>query len=260
MSSRAAPSITYTEYDCYVTKGITYGLQDYPPEILTTSVVQGPTPSPPAPSTPPSISSTPASTELPTPSTSNPTPVGAIVGGVVAFFALVVILVLGILYFRRRKSHAPPEAPVAESIPQPSYKDPLYSPSVGSPTSPHHPSGQFTNYEAQQQQPTAYTPPHNQHQHQFQSTELDQRQGLQGTPSPHLSTDDPIGSASLAQLTRGLSEQTLTPGATIVDVEDNANYGVGTGIGRREVREAETVYPFGTRDNRAELAAREGRM
>jgi hypothetical protein len=222
-----------------------YGLQDYPP-WLAIPPSQTSTPSTPHPTLNTSTSATP---DLPA-APPTQTPVGAIVGGVVGSFALIVILVLGILYFRRRTpTPLPADPPIAELAHHPAYKEPPYSP--GSPTSPHYPSGQFTNYDVQQQ-PAAYVPPYS--LQQLQNTGVDQRQGTQGTPSPHLSTDDPLGPSSLAQLTRGLSEQTLTPGATIVDLEDHTNLGMGA----EEVQEVDTVHPFGTRDNRAELATKEG--
>jgi hypothetical protein len=148
MSSRTARSITYTEYDCYKEKGYVFGLRDHPPEPTTISDTSTSTSDGTISSSSPVVATTPTATGSPV-NISETTPVAAIVGGVVASFALVVVLVLGILYFRRRKAHPLPEPPVAETVQYPIYKDPLYSPSVGSPGSPNHPPGPFNNYDVQ---------------------------------------------------------------------------------------------------------------
>ncbi|KAK4450407.1 hypothetical protein QBC34DRAFT_424565 [Podospora aff. communis PSN243] len=136
----------------------------------------------------PSASSRPSDTPTPPPAATNQTPVGAIVGGTVASFALIVILILGILYYRHKKrTAAHTEEPIVTEIAHGSVKELPHSPSPDglSPTrfSQHQP---FQSYDIQvaPQQAVGYASPYEQPQGPVQLE--DARQEPHGTPSPHL--------------------------------------------------------------------------
>lgn len=111
MSSRANREKTYTAVNCYKNLNQeTFYLQDYQPLPVTddTETLDGTESS----TTKYSIPTSPLI--IPSPPPPNSTPVGAIVGGVVGGLAIIVILVLGILFYRQQQRSSP--GPAVEQV------------------------------------------------------------------------------------------------------------------------------------------------
>lgn len=119
---------TFTMLACYAPNaGLTYGLQDDPPGVTTST------------STSPSSSSTSTTTSTPNPTPSSPptqtpdnnnaTPVGAVVGGVVGGVGGIALIVLAAVFYMRRRSRntTNPPPPYNNPQPGPQMSQPQYS-------------------------------------------------------------------------------------------------------------------------------------
>jgi hypothetical protein len=263
MTSKAAPGTSYTEYGCFKPNfGGPYLLQDYPPDSNPT-VIRTSAGSAPAM---PTDSGTPVQS-------SSSSPVGAIVGGVIGGLAVIAMLILGILYLRRR---SPKPVPHEHPHPGPAYhnppysKEPPYSPNEAPPTFP--PQTQFRNVGTQQATapgPPLYDPRYSVTSSQGQGQGPTGSVGAAGpgnTPSPNPSTDAPYSNpASHGGLTRSSQPQTSMAGRPPALTNNDFNLlpasrphaaaaGEGKAVGSPNSAEVEAVNPFGTRDNRAELS------
>lgn len=234
MSSSAAPSVSYTMLDCFKPGyGKTHAMQDYQPLVSASSSPSTPTKTDsPAQSTPPA--SPPTVTTVVT--ETQATPVGPIVGGVIGGLALIVILVLGVFLLRRRKTPPPhEEQQAAAQAYQPTYKESPYSPDGQSPFFPQ--PQQFNGPGMQGATPPLYDPRY---------SAVGQGQASGGSPSPNPSTESPFTNlVSLTSLTHASQPQT-----SMAPLPEDGHL-----PSERPTPEVDAVHPFGTRDNRAELAA-----
>lgn len=146
-SSSADPDRTYTIIDCFSAGfGSTYAMQDYPPDLSTstststsstsTSTTSTTTTAPSTTTTPPGPTST-----TPPPTPDKPTPIGPIVGGVVGGVAVLGLIGLGIVLILRRNRNPPANTTAAHQQQPPSNFPPPQMGQVNPPvaTSPGSP-------------------------------------------------------------------------------------------------------------------------
>jgi len=308
MTSKDSPATSYTMHGCFLPNyGRTLMLQDSPPSISIrggSSTVIGNSP----------VTITVPATPGPTTAVSEPAssspPIGAIVGGVVGGLAVLALLILGIVFMRRRKPQDPATAPTPGPGDDPNGyngfstagagygKESPYSPTEASPTfapqNQYHNGGHLSSMSnsAIAPAPPLYDPRYsvtsshtagNQHAGSFSGAGGVGPMGIGNTPSPNPSTDAPFNSpaGTGGGLTRSSFPQTSMVGQAPALIEGdelfdfpgqpasppqpppgmNIPSGVVGGVGTPSPpgppagsAEVEAIYPFGTKDNRAELS------
>ncbi|KAK0710714.1 hypothetical protein B0H67DRAFT_667586 [Lasiosphaeris hirsuta] len=262
MTSSAAPLTTYTLHGCWLPNyGKTYLMQDFQPTVITSSDMPtstSPSPSPPPPPPPSSAASSPARTTII--EVAGSPPVGAIVGGAVGGLALLILAAFGLFFLRRRKPAPAPHhdsQAAALAYQNDFHKESPYSPTAPSPTSPT----QSVYHSLGLQQPTqtvASVPPLYDPRQSVTSSQgpwWGQPQEPGGTPSPNQSPKPPFPHpASQGRLTRSSQPPThFLAQAPAPGGEDESGYHAPARAAAT-LAEVETVHPFGTRSNRAELA------
>ena len=246
-SSSATPQISYTMYNCFLANyGRSLAWQEYPAGM--SAIIS---------SSSSTTSSSSVTTAPPSPTTSSPvktppSPTGAIVGGVVAGLALLVFLILGIFFLRRRKP-ATREDPQASSVAYSGvYKESPYSPAEQSST--FTPQPQYHNFSSQQAigpVPPEFGQPYMPASNQTPSPPPLAQDGPTRAPGSIPSMGAPFTGVSPVSH-RGLADSPPLQ-TSMMNQPPALHESHDVGIVPARSAEVEALHPVGTRDNRAEL-------